>query len=84
MIKKYTPIQREKVLAVQWVGDNVEDLIQMKDLHFYMRKNTPIVVEEVGDVECQIGDYIVRFPTESHCIVARQDFFESLYEEVKE
>lgn len=84
MVKKYRDIVKDPILAVQWLGDNVEDLINSNGLHFYMKGRTPILIEEMGEVEVLIGDYIVKFPGEDHWIVAEKDSFELLCEEIKE
>lgn len=84
MVKKYRDVVKDPILAVQWNGNHVSELYDFIGSSMYMKGNVPVVIEKMSDVQCNIGDYILKFPGEDGFIVANKDGFEELFEEIKE
>lgn len=84
MIKKYRDIVKDPILAVQWTGNNQEDILQLAGSSFYMKGKIPVIIEKISDVEIMVGDYVVKFPGEDQVVVGKKEQFEELFEEIKE
>lgn len=58
-MREYVKRADEKIKAVQWTGDNVEDVLKFtNDYGFYIKY--PGRVLSFSGRDCEIGDYIVE------------------------
>lgn len=83
MIKKYVkkPIEVE---AVQWTGDNTDEIDEFTNRQIYenIYKNCILIETLEGDMEALPGDYIIK-DANGEFYPCKPDVFEKTYEEIK-
>ena len=86
MIKTYIKKPVE-IQAVQWTGDNIEEIKEFHSLsdnpNAIYRVNNEILISTLeGDMLASIGDFIIR-GEKGEYYPCNSDIFEATYEEVK-
>jgi hypothetical protein len=87
MIKTYIKKPVE-IQAVQWTGDNIEEIKEFRSLSdhpnaMYVLTNNEIIFStREGDMSAWIGDFIIR-GEKGEYYPCKPDIFEATYEEVK-
>lgn len=73
------------VEAVQWNGDNYDEIVEFTKADIFQVDNTNIIIIKTlgGLIKCSLGDYIIKdAPGEFY--LCNYDIFERTYEEVDE
>lgn len=79
MVKRYRTKPCE-IEAVQWNGDNEQELLDFTKGDYYINRDDDLIIETLeGDMKANIGDYIIK-GLRGEFYPCKPDVFEKKYE----